>query len=495
MQMQAIRKANLNKECIFNYGGEDWEVVIGLEIHAQIKSNSKLFSSAAANFGAEPNSNVSFVDAAMPGMLPVLNPACVEQAIKTGLALNCEINNISVFDRKNYFYADLPQGYQISQFTQPIVGEGEIVINMPYGDVHIGLERIHIEQDAGKSIHDQSPKHSFVDLNRSGVGLMEIVTKPDFSSANEVTTFLKKLRQIVRYVDSCDGDMDKGSMRCDANISVRRVGEEKLGTRNEIKNLNSMKFIAEAITYEVERQINVIQNGGKVEQATRLFDTNTGETKVMRTKENANDYRYFPDPDLYPLQVSDELIEKLRNSLPELPDAKVKRYIEDFAMTSYDAEVISADKEKAIYFDELVKLSSDVKKSVSWFTAELFGRLNKLNIDFADNPVSAENLAGLIKAINTGTINGKIAKDVLDEMLASGKNADTIIAEKNLAQIDNDDDIVAFVEQVIAENPSEVEAYRGGKDRLIGFFVGQVMKLSKGKANPQTINKLLKERL
>lgn len=473
----------------------DWEVVIGLEIHAQVKSNAKLFSGSATDFGAEPNSQVSLIDAAMPGMLPVVNFYCVEQAIKTGLAINAQINTRSVFDRKNYFYADLPQGYQITQFSDPIVGEGEIKIKMPYGDRVIGVERIHLEQDAGKSIHDQSPSESFIDLNRSGVALMELVTKPDLRSAEEAGEFVKKLRQIVRYVDSCDGDMEKGSMRCDANISVRRAGTTELGTRNEIKNLNSVKFIIQAINYEVERQIELIESGGVVEQATRLFDTVSGITKVMRSKEDAHDYRYFPDPDLYPLHVEQSFIDELKSKLPELPDAKKDRYMGDYGLSEYDAEVLSSDRFVAEYYEQVADKSSNPKLAANWVSAELFGRLNKSNTSITDSPVSTDNIAKLVKLISDNVISGKIAKDVLDIMFESGGDPEQIIEEKGLKQVTDVGAIEKIVDDVIAANEDKVAEYRSGKDKLFGFFVGQVMKLSKGKANPQIANDLLKEKL
>lgn len=470
-----------------------WEIVIGLEIHAQINTNSKLFSRSATDFGSEPNTQVSYVDAAMPGMLPVLNLKAIEQGVKTGLAIGAKINNRSVFDRKNYFYADLPQGYQISQFREPLVGEGEIKIKMPYGERVIGVERIHIEQDAGKSMHDQSPKESFIDLNRSGVGLMEIVSKPDLRSAEEAGEYVKKLRQIVRYVGSCDGDMEKGSLRCDANVSVRKVGDEKLGTRNEIKNLNSVRFIIQAINFEANRQVELLENGGVVEQATRLFDTNTGVTKVMRTKEDAHDYRYFPDPDLYPLIVEDEVIEKLKSDLPELPDQKIARYT-SLGLSEYDSEVITSEKEISEYFD-IIANDNDPKLASNWLTAELFGRLNKLGKSISESPVSAEQFSELLGLIKSNEISGKIAKDVLDFMLESGKSAKQIVEEKGLKQVTDSGAIEKVIDEVIAANPDKLEQYKAGKDKLFGFFVGQVMKASGGKANPQIVNQILKDKI
>lgn len=472
-----------------------WEVVIGLEVHAQIKSNSKLFSSSAAEFGAEPNTNVSFVDAAMPGMLPVINPKCVEQAIRSGLAIKANINTLSVFDRKNYFYADLPQGYQISQFKSPIVSGGVIIIDTPQGKKNIRVERIHVEQDAGKSIHDQSPTESFIDLNRSGVGLMEIVSHPDISSAEEAGEYVKKLRQILRYVDSCDGDMEKGSFRCDANVSVRRSGEEKLGTRNEIKNLNSVRFIIQAINYEVQRQIDVLENGGVIEQATRLFDTSSGSTRVMRTKEDAHDYRYFPDPDLYPLKIEQSFIDKIKSELPELPDDKKERYQTKLGLSEYDAEVISSEKEIAEYFDIVFEKTQDAKLTSSWLTAELFGRLNKTSLDISNSPVTAINLAELVNLIKSGELSGKMAKDVLDEMFESKKSAKQIVEEKGLKQVSDTGAIEKAIDEMISKFPNEVAEYKSGKDKLFGFLVGQVMKLTQGKANPQTVNEVLKKKL
>ena len=490
-----MNSLHTDASCLVEGKTGQWEVVIGLEVHAQIKSNSKLFSASGTTFGAEPNTQVSFVDAAMPGMLPVINPYCVEQGIRSGLGINAKINLSSVFDRKNYFYADLPQGYQISQFRHPIVSEGEINIEMPYGERKIGVERIHLEQDAGKSIHDQSPTESFIDLNRSGVGLMEIVSKPDLRSAEEAGEYIKKLRQILRYIGSCDGDMEKGSLRCDANVSVRKVGAEKLGTRNEIKNLNSIRFIIAAINYEVQRQIELLESGGVVEQATRLFDTASGITKVMRTKEDAHDYRYFPDPDLYPLKISQEKIDKIKSTMPELPDVKVKRYMDTLGLTKYDAEVLTAEKEVADYFEELLKITGDAKLSSNWLSGELFGRLNKANLDISSSPVSAKNLGELVALIKDNTISGKIAKDVLDEMFTSGKPPAQIIEEKGMKQVTDTSEIEKIIDEVIAANQPSVLEYRSGKDKLFGFFVGQVMKLSKGKANPNIVNDLLKKKL
>ncbi len=485
----------MNESCLLEGKTGKWELVVGLEVHAQIKSNSKLFSASPTSFGAEPNTQVSFVDAAMPGMLPVINPFCIEQAIKTGLAINGKVNLRSVFDRKNYFYADLPQGYQISQFRHPIVSDGEIGISMPYGDKTIRLERIHVEQDAGKSIHDQSPTESFIDLNRSGVGLMEIVSKPDISSAEEAGEYIKNLRQILRYIGTCDGDMEKGSLRCDANVSVRRVGDSKLGTRNEIKNLNSIRFIIAAINYEAQRQIELLESGGVVEQATRLFDTATGITKVMRTKEDAHDYRYFPDPDLYPLVIEQAKVDAIKSSMSELPHVKRKRYIETLGLSKYDSEVITSEREVADFYEQLLQKCDDAKLAANWLSAELFGRLNKAGLEISSSPVSANNLAELIGLIKNNTISGKIAKDVLDEMFVTGKAPSVIIEEKGLKQVSDSSEIEKIIDQVLADNPDSIAQYKSGKDKLFGFFVGQVMKISKGKANPGIVNDILKAKL
>ena len=474
----------------------DWEVVIGLEIHAQVISNAKLFSGAATAFGADPNQQVSIVDAAMPGMLPVVNSESVKQAVRTGLALGCEINLTSVFARKNYFYADLPQGYQISQFDKPIVGHGEIAIDLNNGDTkQIGIERLHLEQDAGKSIHDQHPKKSFIDLNRSGVTLMEIVSDPDMRSADEAAAYVTKMRSIVRYIGSCDGNMQEGSMRADVNVSVRRPGDE-LGTRCEIKNMNSMRFIKQAVDYEVRRQIRVIEEGGKIDQQTRLFDTIKGETRSMRSKEEAHDYRYFPDPDLLPLVFDQAFVDEMAATLPELPDSIKARFITDFGLNNYDASVLVAEKEKAAYFDAVAGVKGcDPKIAANWVISELFGRLNKADIDISDSPVKPESLGGLIALIKDDTINGKIAKDVFDEMFETGKDAVSIVDEKGLKQVTDMGAIEAIIDDLIANNQGQVEAYRSGKTNLIGWFVGQVMKASQGKANPKAVNEILKPKL
>ena len=471
-----------------------WEMVIGLEIHAQISSKSKLFSGASASFGAEANSNVSLVDAAMPGMLPVINEFCVEQAVKTGLALNAKINNVSIFDRKNYFYADLPQGYQISQFTKPIVGEGEIIIDLDDGlQTTIGIERLHLEQDAGKSLHDQHPSKSYIDLNRTGVALMEIVSKPDIRSPQEAGAYVKKIRSILRYVGACDGNMEEGSLRVDCNVSVRKSGEE-FGTRCEIKNLNSVRFIIQAIQSEAERQVEILEEGGKINQETRLFDTSTGETRSMRSKEDAHDYRYFPDPDLLPLEFSDSWVQKIRETLPELPDLLKKRLVTDFGITPYDASILVEEKDYVDFYQKAAN-GKDGKLTANWMITELFGALKKENISLSDSPISPENLGQLIALISDSTISGKIAKDVFAEMMISKKSPSDIVKEKGLEQVSDDTEILKLIDKVISENEDKVKDYLGGKDKLFGFFVGQVMKLSQGKANPGIVNKLLKEKL
>lgn len=472
----------------------EWEVVIGLEVHAQVSSNAKLFSGSATAFGAEPNEQVSFVDAAMPGMLPVLNEFCVEQAVKTGLGLNAKINLVSVFDRKNYFYPDLPQGYQISQFYHPIVGAGKMELVIDDQIKFINIERIHLEQDAGKSIHDQSPDSSYIDLNRCGVALMEIVSAPDVRSPKEAAEYVKKLRSILRYLSTCDGDMEKGSMRCDANVSVRKVGDTKLNNRCEIKNLNSTKFIIKAIEYEAERQVEIYESGGQVDQETRLFDTETGETRTMRSKEDARDYRYFPDPDLMPIILSEEYVQKIKDTLPELPDQKQHRYVNQLGIPLYDAEILTLEKETAAYFEEVVK-DNDPKMAANWILAELFGRLNKAGIALNECKVTPQKLSDLLKLISGNVISGKIAKDVFDIMFETGENPAKIVEEKGLQQVTNTGEIEAVIMQVLQENPDKVIEYKSGKDRLFPFFVGQVMKLTAGKANPAMVNELLKDKL
>jgi aspartyl-tRNA(Asn)/glutamyl-tRNA(Gln) amidotransferase subunit B len=473
----------------------DWEVVIGLEVHAQVVSNAKLFSGSPTDFGAEPNSQVSFVDAAMPGMLPVVNEVCVEQAVRTGLGLKAQINKRSVFARKNYFYADLPQGYQISQFELPIVGEGTLVLDLPEGETReVGIERLHLEQDAGKSIHDLHPSKSFIDLNRSGVALMEVVSKPDMRSPEEAGAYLRKLRSIVRYLGTCDGNMDEGSMRCDANVSVRPVGADELRTRCEIKNVNSVRFVMQAIEHEARRHVDVYESGGQITQETRLYDPSKGETRPMRSKEMAHDYRYFPDPDLLPLVFDDAYVEKVRASLPELPDEKKERFMTDFGLTPYDASVLVVERETADYFEAVAK-GRDAKAAANWVISNLFGALNKKGVSITDSPVTAENLGKLIDLITDNTISGRIAKDVFEIMVEEGKAPDAIVAEKGLKQITDTGPIEAAIEQVMADNPDKVADYRGGKDKLIGWFVGQVMKQTGGKANPGMLNELLKKKL
>ena len=472
----------------------EWEVVIGMEVHAQVIANSKLFSGSATDFGAEQNTQVSMVDAAMPGMLPVLNEKCVEQAVRTGLGLNAQINKRSVFARKNYFYPDLPQGYQISQFEDPIIGKGEIEIDLPNGETKsIGITRLHLEQDAGKSIHDQHPTKSFVDLNRSGCALMEIVSEPDIRGPEEAAAYLSKLRMILRYLGTCDGNMEEGSMRADVNVSVRKPGDE-LGTRAEIKNVNSVKAVQQAIDFEVSRQIDLIEGGGTVVQETRLWDPVKMETRSMRSKEEAHDYRYFPDPDLLPLVLEDEMIEKIRGTLPELPDQKKHRFMGDYGLSLYDSSVLIAEKHRAEYF-ETVANDNDPKLAANWVINELLGALNKEGKSLKDSPITAEQLGGLIKLISDNTISGKIAKDVFAEMYETGKDAAVIVEEKGLKQVTDSSTIEPIVDKIIADNPDNVEKYRAGKDKLFGFFVGQVMKETQGKANPAMVNELLKKKL
>ncbi len=472
----------------------EWEIVIGMEIHAQIIAQSKLFSGAPTAFGAAPNSQVSLVDAAMPGMLPVLNKKCVEQAIRTGLGLNAKINTYSVFARKNYFYPDLPQGYQISQFEDPIVGEGTIEIDLPDGSTkNIGITRLHLEQDAGKSIHDQSPTKSFVDLNRSGCALMEIVSEPDIRGPEEAAAYISKIRMILRYLETCDGNMDEGSMRADVNISVRKPGDE-YGTRAEVKNVNSVKAVQQAVEYEARRQVDLIESGGTVDQETRLWDPVKLETRSMRSKEEAHDYRYFPDPDLLPLEFESAWVEEIKQTLPELPDEKKHRFMNDFGLSAYDASVLIAERSRANYY-ETVAEGRDPKLAANRVINELLGILNKNEKPLDESPISAEQLGGLIALISDDTISGKIAKDVFADMFETGKDAAAIVDEKGLKQVTDTSAIEAIIDEVIAENPDNVEKYRGGKDKLFGFFVGQVMKKSQGKANPAAVNKLLKEKL
>jgi aspartyl-tRNA(Asn)/glutamyl-tRNA(Gln) amidotransferase subunit B len=472
----------------------EWEVVIGLEVHAQATSEAKLFSGASTAFGADPNANVSLVDAAMPGMLPVINGRAVEQAVRTGLGLNAEINRRSVFDRKNYFYPDLPQGYQISQFSDPVVGKGEVEITLEDGETRtIGLTRIHLEQDAGKSIHDQDPSSTFVDLNRSGVILMEIVSEPDMRSSEEAAAYVSKLRSTMRYLGTCDGNMEEGSLRCDANVSVRRPGEE-FGTRCEIKNVNSIRFLRQAIDYEARRQVQVLEEGGTIDQETRLFDADKGVTRSMRSKEEAHDYRYFPDPDLLPLTISDDYIEKIRAELPELPEQKKVRYVEELGLSAYDAEVLVAERPIAEFFEEAAA-GRDAKTAANWVTSELFGQLNRHGLEIEDSPVSATSLGGLIDLISDGTISGRIARDVFEEMWTSGKDAADIVEEKGLKQVSDTGAIEAAVDEAIANGAAQVEQFRAGNEKILGWFVGQVMKATQGKANPQMVNEILRKKL
>jgi aspartyl-tRNA(Asn)/glutamyl-tRNA(Gln) amidotransferase subunit B len=472
----------------------EWEVVIGLEIHAQVVSQSKLFSGAATEFGAEPNSQVSFVDCGFPGMLPVINGYCVEQAVKTGLGINGTVNPRSVFDRKNYFYADLPQGYQISQFQQPIVTGGSLLLDMPDGSTRqINITRLHLEQDAGKSLHDQHPIQSYIDLNRCGVALMEIVSEPEMRTAEEAGLYIKKLRSILRYLGTCDGNMEEGSLRCDCNVSVRRPGEA-LGTRTETKNVNSIRYVMQAIEYEARRQIEVIEGGGQIRQETRLFDPNRGTTRAMRSKEHAHDYRYFPDPDLLPLEIAPAYIEQTRKGLPELPDARKARYIADFKLTPYDAGVLVAEQETALFYETVAK-GRDPKLAANWVTTELFGALNRTGKAIQDSPVSAAAMGGLIDLISDGTISGRIAKEVFEAMVETGKDAAAIVEEKGLRQVSDTGAIEASIAEVMKNNADKVAEYRSGKDKLFGFFVGQTMKATGGKANPAVVNELLKKML
>ncbi|MCF4129069.1 Asp-tRNA(Asn)/Glu-tRNA(Gln) amidotransferase subunit GatB [Methylobacterium sp. SyP6R] len=471
----------------------DWEVVIGMEIHAQVTSRSKLFSGAPTAFGAEPNDNVSLVDAAMPGMLPVINRECVAQAVRTGLGLKAQINHRSVFDRKNYFYPDLPQGYQISQYKSPIVGEGEVLVDLPDGEsITVGIERLHLEQDAGKSLHDQSPTMSFVDLNRSGVALMEIVSKPDLRSSEEAKAYVTKLRTILRYLGTCDGDMEKGSLRADVNVSVRKVGDP-FGTRCEIKNVNSIRFIGQAIEVEARRQIAIIEDGGTIDQETRLFDPTKGETRSMRSKEEAHDYRYFPDPDLLPLEFDQAFVDRLAAGLPELPDAKKARFIEAYGLSPYDATVLVAERASADYFEAVAK-GRDGKIAANWVINELFGRLNKEGKSIEDSPVSAAQLGAIVDLIGDNTISGKIAKDVFEIVWSEGGEPRQIVESRGLRQVTDTGAIEAAIDQIIAANPDKVEQAKA-KPTLLGWFVGQTMKATGGKANPAAVNALLKAKL
>jgi len=472
----------------------DWEVIIGLEIHAQVTSNAKLFSGASAAYGGEPNAHVSLVDAAMPGMLPVINEECVAQAIRTGLGLNAQINLRSVFDRKNYFYPDLPQGYQISQYKSPIVGEGKVIVDLPEsgGQITVGIERLHLEQDAGKSLHDQSPVSSFVDLNRSGVALMEIVSKPDMRSSEEARAYVTKLRTILRYLGTCDGNMDEGSLRADVNVSVRRPGAG-FGTRCEIKNVNSIRFMGQAIEYEARRQIGILEDGGTIDQETRLYDAAKGETRSMRSKEEAHDYRYFPDPDLLPLEFSQSYVDELKAHLPELPDTKKARFISDYGLTPYDASVLVGERDQADYFEAVAK-GRDGKLAANWVINELFGRLNKEGKTVATSPVSADQLGAIVDLISENVISGKLAKDLFEIVWTEGGDPRQIVEARGMKQVTDTGAIEKAIDAVIAANPDKVEQAKA-KPTMIGWFVGQVMKETGGKANPQAVNDLLKAKL
>jgi aspartyl-tRNA(Asn)/glutamyl-tRNA(Gln) amidotransferase subunit B len=474
----------------------DWEVVIGMEIHAQVTSQAKLFSGASTAFGGEPNTHVSLVDAAMPGMLPVINEECVAQAVRTGLGLKARINLRSVFDRKNYFYPDLPQGYQISQYKSPIVGEGEVVVDQPEETIRVGIERVHLEQDAGKSLHDRHPTMSYVDLNRSGVALMEIVSKPDLRSPDDAKAYVMKVRSILRYLGTCDGDMEKGNLRADVNVSVRKPGAP-LGTRCEIKNVNSIRFIGQAIEHEARRQIEIIEDGGAIEQETRLFDPVRGETRSMRSKEEAHDYRYFPDPDLLPLELTPDFVESLRTSLPELPDEKKHRFVTEYALTAYDADVLVAERESAEFFEGVVRgdvRSRDAKTAANWVINELFGRLNKEGREISASPVGAEQLGIILDLLADGTISGKIAKELFEIVWTEGGDPRAIVDARGLKQVTDTGEIERAVDAIIATNPDKVEQAKT-KPAMVGWFVGQVMKSSGGKANPQTVNALLRQKL
>ena len=474
-----------------------WEVVVGLEVHAQVIADSKLFSGAATDFGAEPNTQVSLVDAAMPGMLPVLNRRSVEQAVKTGLGLNAQINLTSVFERKNYFYPDLPQGYQISQYLEPIVGEGTVTIDLPEGaSKEVRVERLHLEQDAGKSLHDQHPNRTYIDLNRAGVTLMEIVSKPDLRSGDEAGAYLTKLRSILRYLETSTGNMEEGSMRCDVNVSVRRPGED-LGTRTETKNVNSIRFVKQVIEHEGKRQVALIEDGGTVEQETRLFDPNRGVTRAMRNKEEAHDYRYFPDPDLLPLVLDPAWVEDLRAKLPEFPDSKKARLVRDYGLGAYDAGVLVADRETAEFYEAVVAggKGRDPKLVANWVMGEFFGALNRHGLDLAEAPVDAAKLGGLLDLLSSGTISGRIAKDVFDAMWETGRDAAAIVEEKGLKQISDTGEIEAIVDKVVAGNPGQAEQFKSGNEKVLGWFVGQVMKATGGKANPAMVNQLLRKKL
>jgi aspartyl-tRNA(Asn)/glutamyl-tRNA(Gln) amidotransferase subunit B len=480
------------KENLIEGATGPWEIVVGMEVHAQVLSKAKLFSGASAAFGGEPNSHVSLVDAAMPGMLPVINEECVAQAIRTGLGLKAKINRRSVFDRKNYFYPDLPQGYQISQYKHPIVGEGAVTVDLKAYSFEVGIERLHLEQDAGKSLHDQDPNYSYVDLNRSGVALMEIVSKPDIRSSEEAKAYVTKLRTIMRYLGTCDGNMEQGSLRADVNVSVRRPGG-KLGTRCEIKNVNSIRFIGQAIDYEARRQIDILEDGGSIHQETRLFDAKAGETRAMRSKEEAHDYRYFPDPDLLPLEFSEALVKQLKKALPELPDEKRARFIEDYALSAYDAGVLIADRASADFFETVAK-GRDAKLAANWIMGDFFAALNRTGKDIADSPVPAAHLGELIDLISSNVISGRIAKEVFEIMLQTGSAPAKIVEERGLKQVTDTGAIEKVVDEIIAANPKQVEQVQT-KPKTLGWFVGQVMRATGGKANPDAVNVLLRQKL
>ena len=489
--MESAKRVAEKKDWIKGATG-DWEIVLGLEVHAQVLAKSKLFSGASAEFGGDPNDHVSLVDAAMPGMLPVINEFCVEQAVRTGLGLRAQVNEYSVFDRKNYFYPDLPQGYQISQYKQPVVGEGQVHVDVDGRTVEVGIERLHLEQDAGKSLHDQHPSMSFVDLNRSGCALMEIVSKPDMRSADEAKAYVTKLRQIMRYLGTCDGNMEQGSLRADVNVSVRRPGAE-FGTRCEIKNVNSIRFMGQAIEYEARRQIGILEDGGSIDQETRLFDARKGETRSMRSKEEAHDYRYFPDPDLLPLEIATAWIDGIKATLPELPDEKIARFIGAYGLSAYDAAVLTAERASADFF-ELVAKGRDGKLAANWVINELFGRLNKEGKTVENSPVSAEQIGGIIDLIVSGAISGKIAKDLFEIVWTEGGEPSQIVEERGLKQVTDTGAIAKAVDDIITGNPGKVEQVKA-KPSMLGWFVGQVMKSTGGKANPQAVSDLLKEKL
>ncbi len=493
MAEAALDIRNADKADLIEGATGAWEIIIGLEVHAQVASKSKLFSGAATAFGAEPNSQVSLVDAAMPGMLPVINEFCIEQAVRTGLGLKAAINPYSVFDRKNYFYPDLPQGYQISQYKNPIVGEGVVEVDLPgEKSIEVRIERLHLEQDAGKSIHDLAPDRSYVDLNRSGVALMEIVSRPDMRSSEEAGAYVTKLRSILRYLGTCDGNMEQGSMRADVNVSVRRPGEP-FGTRCEIKNVNSIRFIRQAIEYEARRQIDILEEGGEIHQETRLFDVQAGTTRSMRSKEEAHDYRYFPDPDLLPLEIDPDWIAEIERSLPELPDDKKARFIKEYGLSPYDAGVLVADKDKSEFFETVAK-GRDPKMAANWVTGDFFGALNKLGVEVTESPVSAAQLGALLDLIADDTISGRIAKEVFEIMLETGQDPGAIVEERGLKQVTDTSAIEAEIDKIVAANPDKVEAVKE-KPKMMGWFVGQVMQATGGKANPKAVNEILSKKL